>query len=138
MKVSSVLESCLYAQDLQRAERFYVDILGLEVIRRETGRHVFFRCGNSVVLVFNPDKTSTERTQVGGRDIPLHGAHGQGHLAFRSSPEELPRWRSHLERNGIEIESEVVWPGGGESIYFRDPDGNSIELACPSIWGLEN
>ena len=136
MKVSSVLESCLYAEDLDRAEKFYTGVLGLEVIRREEGRHVFFRCGEAVVLIFNADKTSSERTKVDGQDIPLHGSHGEGHLAFRSSQSDLPRWENHLESHGIEIESKVVWPGGGKSIYFRDPAGNSIELASPRIWGL--
>ncbi len=35
------------------------------------------------------------------------------------------------------IESEGRWPGGGYSIYFRDPAGNSIELATAAVWGLE-
>ena len=36
----------------------------------------------------------------------------------------------------IPIESEVVWPRG-RSLYFRDPEGNSVELAIPALWGLE-
>ena len=46
-------------------------------------------------------------------------------------------WRSHLETNGIEIESEVTWPRGGRSLYVRDPAGNSVELASPTIWGFD-
>ena len=34
------------------------------------------------------------------------------------------------------IEQEVDWPRGGRSFYFRDPAGNSLELATPRIWGL--
>ena len=37
---------------------------------------------------------------------------------------------------GVEIEVDYLWPGGGRSIYFRDPAGNSLEFAEPSIWGL--
>ena len=36
----------------------------------------------------------------------------------------------------VSIEAEVEWPNGGFSIYLRDPAGNSVELATPSIWGL--
>ncbi len=42
-----------------------------------------------------------------------------------------------LKAAGIEIESEVHWPNGGRSIYFRDPAGNSLECAEAKIWGIE-
>jgi catechol 2,3-dioxygenase-like lactoylglutathione lyase family enzyme len=28
----------------------------------------------------------------------------------------------------------VKWPRGGESLYFRDPDGLAVELATPGVW----
>ena len=37
---------------------------------------------------------------------------------------------------GVRIEAEVAWPGGGRSIYVRDPSGNSVELATAAVWGL--
>ena len=48
----------------------------------------------------------------------------------------LDDWRQHLEAAGIAIEQTVDWPRGGRSFYFRDPAGNSLELATPKIWGL--
>jgi hypothetical protein len=42
---------------------------------------------------------------------------------------QIDPWRDHLGREGIAIEAEVAWPEGGHSIYFRDPSGNSVELA---------
>lgn len=136
MKTEGVLESCLYAEDLAAAERFYREVIGLERISRDPERHVFFRCGDSVVLIFNPERTSTGESRIGGDLVPLHGARGAGHLAFRVAEEELEGWREHLGRSGVAIESEVRWPGGGHSIYFRDPAGNSLELASPQVWGL--
>lgn len=137
MQVAGVLESCLYADDLAAAERFYADVLGLEVFSREPGRHVFFRCGPGVFLVFNPERTGSEPARVGGGLVPPHGARGPGHVAFRVGEDELEAWRRRLQQAGVAIESEVDWPGGGRSIYLRDPAGNSIELATPEIWGLE-
>jgi len=134
MKIRGVLETCLYSTDLEAAERFYAEILGLEVHIREEGRHVFFRCGEGMLLVFDPDNTSTQESEVNGSPIPLHGATGAGHVAFRATEEELPRWRAHLEARGVEIESQVEWPNGGRSIYFRDPAGNSVEIATPELW----
>src|SRR5688572_12532292 len=138
MKPLRVLESCLCATDFDAAEQFYTRVIGLEKYAREDGRHVFFRCGDGMVLVFNPEQTSTVRTMIAGATVPLHGTRGPGHLAFAVPEEELAAWRSHLERAGVEIESEVHWPQGGTSLYLRDPAGNSIELATPKIWGFSN
>ena len=136
MQPLRVLESCVYATDLEAAERFYTQVIGLEKHAREDGRHVFFRCADGMVLIFNPQHTSTVRTSVGDAELPLHGARGTGHLAFAVHESDIAAWRAHLARCGVEIESEVHWPQGGTSLYIRDPAGNSIELASPSIWGL--
>ncbi|MBI5914143.1 MAG: VOC family protein [Bacteroidetes bacterium] len=138
MKISAILETILYAEDLDAAERFYSGILGLDVYARQPGRHVFFRCGQSMFLVFNPAVTSVQQLQVNGSPVPPHGARGNGHVAFRMDDNYLPSWRERLESNGVEIESVVDWPGGGKSLYFRDPAGNSVELASPKLWGLAN
>jgi catechol 2,3-dioxygenase-like lactoylglutathione lyase family enzyme len=133
--IRGVLETCVYATDLEAAERFYADVLGLEAFARVAGRHVFFRCGAGVFLVFNPEATSAPTS--GGRPVPPHGARGAGHAAFAVAAVELPPWRERLTRHGVSIEAEVEWPGGGKSLYVRDPAGNSIELATPAVWGLE-
>jgi catechol 2,3-dioxygenase-like lactoylglutathione lyase family enzyme len=134
MKLRGVLESVLYCEDLEPNERFYSDVLGLERIASREGRHVFFRCGDGVVLLFEPERSSTVPTEVGGSPIPLHGAKGPGHLAFRVGTDEIEAWKDRLAGRGVEIESEVAWPRGGRSIYFRDPAGNSLEIATPDLW----
>lgn len=125
-----VLETCLYATDLDAAERFYRDAIGLQPFARAKGRHVFFRCGDrAVFLVFNP-----EATERAGGDVPTHGARGPGHVAFGVAEDELPAWRERLAEHGVPIEAEVEWPRGGRSLYVRDPAGNSVELAPGRIW----
>jgi catechol 2,3-dioxygenase-like lactoylglutathione lyase family enzyme len=136
MQPLRVLESCLSATDLDAAERFYTQVIGLEKHAREYGRHVFFRCGDGMVLIFNPEHTSSVATTIAGSPVPLHGTRGAGHLAFAVNESEMPAWRAHLAKMNVTIESEVHWPQGGTSIYVRDPAGNSIELATPTIWGL--
>jgi catechol 2,3-dioxygenase-like lactoylglutathione lyase family enzyme len=128
MKVDRVLETCVYAQDLEAAEEFYTRVLGLEVHSRELGRHVFFRCGSGMFLVFNPDKTVLEED--------WHGCRGRGHVAWAISSDELDAWREWLNAAGVTIYSDFSWPHGGHSLYFRDPAGNSLELATPSLWGM--
>lgn len=136
MKIRAVLETCLYADDLAAAKNFYSAVLGLELIEYEPARHLFFRLDESVVLIFNPERTATEQTEVARAKIPLHGSKGAGHIAFRVGQQDLAAWKSRLSAAAIGIESEVTWPNGGMSIYFRDPAGNSVELASPTIWGM--
>ena len=130
MRAREILETCLYAEDLEAAERFYTDVLGLERITRVADRHVFFRCGGRVFLVFNPNET------LEGGMVPGHGATGPGHACFAVTEGELAGWREHLRARGVDVEQEKEWPGGGRSIYFRDPAGNSIELGTPGIWRI--
>ena len=113
--ISHVLEACLYATDVDAAERFYVDVLGLERYSAMPGRHVFFRCGSGMFLVFNPARTSGEPSLVGGALVPAHGATGPGHVAFAVPDADIPAWRARLEAAGVAIESEVTWPRGGRS-----------------------
>jgi catechol 2,3-dioxygenase-like lactoylglutathione lyase family enzyme len=46
----------------------------------------------------------------------------------------MDAWREHLAQAGVAIEKDVNWGGSSQSIYFRDPAGNSLELATPTLW----
>lgn len=135
MKPSAILETVLYAGDLDTAEAFYGQVLGLERTARADDRHVFFRCGDQMLLIFNPDITRAPPAP-GALPVPPHGARGPGHVCFKASAEEFGRWRSRLAASGVAIEADFEWPQGGRSLYFRDPAGNSVEFAEPRIWGL--
>jgi catechol 2,3-dioxygenase-like lactoylglutathione lyase family enzyme len=132
LRIQRVLETSLYVADLEAATEFYTQVLGLRAFSKVGGRHTFFRCGDGVVLLFNPSATEAE-----GGNVPPHGARGAGHVAFAIQASDIPSWREHLASHGVEVEREVTWPGKGQSIYFRDPAGNSVELATPQIWGFE-
>ena len=133
IRVNRLLEACIYVDDLEAAERFYSKVLGLELYSASNGRDVFFRCGDAMFLIFNP-----KRTQIKASDVPTHGATGAGHVAFAVSESQLEDWRRRLQAHGVAIETEIEWPGGGYSLYFRDPSGNSVELATPKLWGLSS
>jgi catechol 2,3-dioxygenase-like lactoylglutathione lyase family enzyme len=139
LALRGVLEACVYAADLDAAQRFYQDVLGLEPFAREPHRFVFFRAGPSnVFLVFNPSSSAdvTHRPSVGGVAIPPHGAQGSSHVAFAVPDLDIDTWRQRLTNLDVDVEAEVTWPRGGRSLYVRDPAGNSVELASPRIWGL--
>ncbi len=136
MTPSAILESALYVTDLDAAEEFYGTVMGLEPIAKVPGRHVFFRCGAGVLLLFSAEATRQPPAPDARLPVPPHGTNGQGHLCFSATADEIERWKAHLEANGIGVEADFKWPKGGRSIYFRDPSGNSLECAEPEIWGL--
>jgi catechol 2,3-dioxygenase-like lactoylglutathione lyase family enzyme len=136
MKPTAILETILYAGDLDAATHFYGEVLGLQRIARAADRHVFFRCGDQMLLIFNPAET-VKPPAPDALPVPPHGASGPGHLCFRASAAEIELWAAKLVEAGIPIEADFAWPQGGRSIYFRDPAGNALEFAEPRIWRLD-
>jgi catechol 2,3-dioxygenase-like lactoylglutathione lyase family enzyme len=130
LSVRKVVETCLYAEDLKRSELFYRDILGLDFVSREEGRHVFLKAGSSMLLVFNANATLNDKS------LPSHGIHGNStiHVGFEIRPADYKKWKEWLEFKNVKIEKEVAWPDGGQSIYFRDPDRNAVELITSGVW----
>lgn len=133
-RLLGTLESALYAKDLDAAAAFWTGVIGLEQIAHVPGRHVFFRCGAQVLLVFCASATRQPPRPGARLPVPPHGADGPGHFCMAAAPGTFDAWRAHLEANGLEIEADFRWPQGGRSLYFRDPAGNSIEIADPAIW----
>lgn len=109
----------------------YRTTFGFEEIGRDPERPVILRVGRDVLLLFHAE---TARIPSGG--IPAKEATGDMHVAFKTTPDSLDAWRTHLRSLGIPIETEVEWPRGGRSLYIRDPDRHSIELVTRGIWGF--
>ncbi|HEX6000079.1 MAG TPA: VOC family protein [Hyphomicrobiaceae bacterium] len=136
MKPAGILETVLYAPDLKAAEDFYREVLELEPFARASGRHLFYRCGDQVFLIFNPSATDAPPAPGSALPVPPHGARGPGHICFRATAGEIDLWAAKLAAKSVAIEADFKWPGGGRSIYFRDPAGNCLEFAEARIWGL--
>ena len=121
--ISHVQEAVLYVSDLDRSAAFYSEVLGLpQSAAIDEAR--FMQTGeNSTLILF-------KIAEIEARDspIPSHGATGPAHVCFGIAPDERDAWRKRLKDHGVAIEHEHDWPLGTHSIYFRDPDGHSIEL----------
>ena len=131
--ISGLLEAALYAEDLAAAAAFYGTLLGLTEIAQVPGRHVFYRCGSAVLLVFRASATAIPSTDP-ALPVPTHGASGRGHVCFAADGAAIDRIRDRLARAGIAIEADFRWPNGARSLYVRDPAGNSVEFAEPHLW----
>ena len=128
--IAGVLETVLYAKDLDAAERFYGGALGLQLDSRSRACSASSapgpRCCSCSIPRPPPAIARCRRMVPSARDTP-------------ASPCPRPsstRGSSGSRPQGVAVEHEQTWPRGGRSFYVRDPAGNSIEFATPRIWGL--
>ncbi len=133
--LTGVLETSLYVEDLDRASRFYEETLGLTRIEGDDRFRAYGVAGRSGLLLFKRGASNRVAGLPEGGLGP-HDGRGPLHLAFSFSAEDLPAWEKLLVARGIAIETRIEWPRGGRSIYFRDPDNHSVELATPGIWSI--
>ncbi len=143
MQVETLVETSLYVSDPFRSEQFYRQVLGLDPIARDP-RIVAMSVNSRHVLLLIRKGGSREPIETPGGTIPPSDADGQMHIAFSVSESALNSWEDQLQRCGVEIESRVDWTKvpwdgyisrrSGRSIYFRDPDGHSLELVTPGVW----
>jgi catechol 2,3-dioxygenase-like lactoylglutathione lyase family enzyme len=134
--IKKIVETSLYVKDLKESEEFYTGVLGLEVVARKAGRHVFIKAGRNMLLLFSPEGLRREHEELGDRAIPQVYERGRTHIAFEVNEEDMPRWKETLGAKKVPIEFAKNWPAGNRSYYFRDPDQNVVELITPGSWPI--
>jgi catechol-2,3-dioxygenase len=115
---------------------FYTNILELEFVSEEKDRYVFLKAGQSMLLIFNPNKTLVSNNQ-----LPIHGAFAPPsiiHFALEIDKQNYDNAKHMLNEKEIKIEKEVVWQKGTNSMYFRDPAGNLVEIISQGSWPVDN
>jgi catechol 2,3-dioxygenase-like lactoylglutathione lyase family enzyme len=132
-RISQILETSLYVEDLDRSRRFYERLFGFTVIMQDERMCAMEVPGEQVLLLFRHGMTDEPAPAPDGF-IPPHHGQGSLHLAFAIPYGELAAWRAHLAEQDVALESRLKWPHGGTSLYFRDPDGHSLEVATPGLW----
>jgi catechol 2,3-dioxygenase-like lactoylglutathione lyase family enzyme len=139
MNVTRLLETALYLDDVAPTVRFYQDLFEFPFLTGDAQPETTFAAlelpGEAVLLFFKRG-ANAHPLETGGGMIPPHGGEGRLHLAFAISDDSYEQWKTKLAGRNIRIESEVRWPRGGRSLYFRDPEGNLVELATPGIWAF--
>jgi len=132
-RVSQILETSLYVDDLARSRTFYERVFGFGVIFEDDRMCAMEVPGEQILLLFRHGMTDKPAPAPDGF-IPPHHGRGALHLAFAIPLRALSAWEDHLARQDVALESRLSWPAGGTSLYFRDPDGHSVEVATPGLW----
>ena len=136
MKFSKIIETCIYASNLEEMKNFYIKFLGLEFVSEEKGRSVFLKAGKSMLLIFNPTNTLNNTNKL----FPIHGAMTPPsiiHFALEIQKEDYEKWKYILLDNKIRIEKEIELRNS-RSLYFRDPTGNLVEFITNNAWPVDN
>jgi catechol 2,3-dioxygenase-like lactoylglutathione lyase family enzyme len=120
---------------MERSMRFYREVMQFQKLAGDE-RFCALQADPQQVLLLFKRGASTQPMVIDGGTIPPHDGSGQTHLAFAISSQELEPWERWLERHAVVLESKVRWDRGGESLYFRDPDGNLLELVTPGCWAI--
>jgi catechol-2,3-dioxygenase len=110
-------ELTLQVRDRAAAERFYCEILGLEVLAREDDRTWLAAGERSRLGLWLPGEK--EFGDEGGSHV---------HYAFSAAPGRLDALAERLDAAGIEHRGPVEHEGGDRSLYLEDPDGNVLEV----------
>jgi catechol 2,3-dioxygenase-like lactoylglutathione lyase family enzyme len=113
MQVERVDFVSLLTQDIQRAKRFYTEVVGLEV-ESEGESDMEFRCGQVTLDIFDP-------SSIGQPFAPSPGG-----LALRVP--DVDAARAELEAKGVEFDGETIETGVCRQAWFKDPDGNALML----------
>lgn len=129
MKFIKIKETCLYVHDLEKARKFYHEILELPLISYVPDKHIFFSAGSSVLLCFNPEDSKNKTSPPG------HFGSGKQHFAFEVAMGDYEKSKDWIRGKGISITGTVTWKSGIESFYFEDLEGNVLEIVPEKgIW----
>jgi len=131
IRIRDIDHLVLRVVDLPRMERFYCDVLGCSVEKRQDAIGlVQLRAGRSLLDLVPVDGPLG---RVGGA-APGREGRNLDHFCFRVEPFDEAAIRAQLERFGVEagaLESRYGAEGEGPSMYLSDPEGNTVELKGP-------
>ena len=127
MELDGVHHIGVNVRDLDRAEKFYIDVLGFQIVERyqEENRHSMLDTGDTKIHLFELIDLNLDEA------INCLSEEGYAHIAFGTSRDKFFEVMEDLKKHRIDFRGPLIL-GKGESVHFKDPDGNHLEIRCPA------
>jgi catechol 2,3-dioxygenase-like lactoylglutathione lyase family enzyme len=111
----------VFVRDMAAMRRFYGDMLGFPLTRELSPRWLEYGVGPNTLALAVPSLTAG--------DPPTPKGSAALQLAFKVGVAEVDQCAAELARHGVEIVSPPTdRPFGHRTLFFRDPDGNLLEI----------
>jgi catechol 2,3-dioxygenase-like lactoylglutathione lyase family enzyme len=111
----------IFVRDMAAMRRFYEDVLAFPLIRELSPGWLEYRVGGNTLALARPSRTAA--------DTPTPNGSAALQLAFKVAPSEVDRCADELSNLGIPLLSPPTdQPFGHRTLFFRDPDGNLLEV----------
>ncbi|SFO70542.1 Predicted dioxygenase of extradiol dioxygenase family [Bradyrhizobium sp. Ghvi] len=111
----------VFVRDMGSMRRFYEDVLAFPLLRELSPNWIEYGIGSNTLALARPSRTAADAP------IPVGSATLQ--LAFRVSAAEVDACADELIRQGVALLSPPTnQPFGHRTLFFRDPDGNLLEV----------
>jgi catechol 2,3-dioxygenase-like lactoylglutathione lyase family enzyme len=112
----------LHARDLEAMKRFYIDVLGFTVEWEPDRDNIYLSSGIDNLALHRAAALPT------GASVSTNQALDHLGLIVRR-PEDVDTWATFLEGRGVTLAAKPrTHRDGARSLYFRDPDGNTIQI----------
>ncbi|WP_374302042.1 VOC family protein [Ferrovibrio sp.] len=119
--IKAIDYTVIHVRDLAAMRRFYEDVLGFDVIRELSPRWIEYRVGANTLALAIPGLTA--------KDVPLPPGSAALQLAFKVATHEVDACADELRRQGVALVMPPTdQPFGHRTLFFRDPDGNLLEI----------
>ena len=119
--IRSIDYTVIFVRDMTAMRRFYEDVLCFPLTRELSPGWIEYQIGGNTLALARPSRTAT--------DIPVPKGSASLQLAFKVTPPEVDQCANELVRRGIALVSPPTNQSfGHRTLFFRDPDGNLLEV----------
>ena len=113
--------TAIFVRDMAAMRRFYEQVLRFPLSRELSANWIEYQVGSNTLALAKPGMIPN--------DVPTQTGSASLQLAFRVPPPDVDRCAAELAQHGIALVSPPTdRPFGHRTLFFRDPDGNLLEI----------
>jgi catechol 2,3-dioxygenase-like lactoylglutathione lyase family enzyme len=119
--IRAVDYTVIFVRDMAAMRRFYEGVLRFALTRELSAGWIEYQIGGNTLALARPGRTA--------KDAPTPSGSASLQLAFKVAADDVDRCADELVRHGIDLlEPPTNQPFGHRTLFFRDPDGNLLEV----------